>query len=279
MWQALETYHAVVYYDPDAKATFEEIGLKGYWMGYFASRSAPLGRVPPEVVVATFYNFAPRMVERALPDAWNLSSPEAVLKARYRLADKALRRVLDDPERDTKEAADLARALMAHCEVAGRPLFAAHRALAWPEEAHLVLWHAATLWREYRGDAHVAALVANGIDGCEAHVLAAPAGVVPERQRELRGWSEDEWADAAESLRERGLLDPDGRLTSDGRALRERVDDLTDELSLRPIEAAGEETSLRLIALLEPVCEAISDAGALPYPNAVGLTRLQPVEP
>lgn len=59
IWQLLEPYHAVVYFDPDAKATFEAVGLKGGWMGYFASRAAPLGAVPPGVVIATFYNFHP----------------------------------------------------------------------------------------------------------------------------------------------------------------------------------------------------------------------------
>src|SRR3712207_7111488 len=39
-------------------------GLRGGWMSYFACRAAPLGPVPAAVVVATFYNFAPPMVDR-----------------------------------------------------------------------------------------------------------------------------------------------------------------------------------------------------------------------
>ena len=44
-----------------------EAGLRGFWMGYFAARSAPMGPVAAPVVTATFFNFNPMMVERALP--------------------------------------------------------------------------------------------------------------------------------------------------------------------------------------------------------------------
>src|SRR5215218_3445746 len=143
-----------------------------------ASRSAAMGPVPAEVVVATFYNFHPRMVHRAIPDAWGFAPPEAVLAARLEGADAALRRLLggwaEGPE--AAEAAALGRRAMEGRDPAGRPLFAAHAALGWPEEPHLALWHAATLYREFRGDGHVACLLADGVDGCEAHVLAAGAG-------------------------------------------------------------------------------------------------------
>ncbi|MCL8253366.1 hypothetical protein AERO_18460, partial [Aeromicrobium fastidiosum] len=77
-WHAVETIHHVVYFSPDAKAAFEAVGLKGTWMGYFASRAVALGTPPPEVVVATFHGFAPRMVHRALPAAWELASRDDI---------------------------------------------------------------------------------------------------------------------------------------------------------------------------------------------------------
>lgn len=272
-WQLLEPYHALVYFDPATKATYESVGLKGYWMGYFASRSAAMGAVGPELVTAIFYNFHPGMVRRALPDAWKLSSPEAVLEARHRLADTALRRVLGDALRtaEMSEAAAIARDLAESCIPEGRPLFAAHASLPWPGEPHLVLWHAATLWREFRGDGHWAAMLTHGVDGCEAPVLAAGAGVLPAEQREYRGWSEDEWEQAAERLRERGLLDVGSRLTSEGKALRDRIEELTDELSLPPLEALGDQRVQHLFSLMEPLCKLIRESGVLPYPNAMGL--------
>src|SRR5262245_66058557 len=96
LWELLEPVHGVVYFAPDAQARFEEIGLVGFWMGYFASRAAALGPVGPDVVVATFYVFNPAMVARALPDAWDRADPATVLAARRELADATLRGALDD---------------------------------------------------------------------------------------------------------------------------------------------------------------------------------------
>ena len=94
MRRVLEPYHSVVYFAPEVRDLYREAGLKGYWMGYFASRSAPMGAVGSETVLATFHNFAPTMVRRAIPDAWSFSSPERVLEARLRVADASLRRLL-----------------------------------------------------------------------------------------------------------------------------------------------------------------------------------------
>ena len=54
-----EPVHAVTYFSPESRAAFDGLGFRGFWMGYFAGRSAPLGVVPTEVVTALFYNFAP----------------------------------------------------------------------------------------------------------------------------------------------------------------------------------------------------------------------------
>ncbi len=273
-WQLLEPYHALVYFDPNARAIYESIGLKGYWMGYFASRSAAMGPVRPEVVVATFYNFHPRMVHRALPDAWSFSTPEAVLEARYRLADTAIDRALAGnlAAREIAEAGHIARDVALACRPHGRPLYAAHAALAWPTDPHLVLWHAATMWREFRGDGHVAALTVHGIDGCEAHVLAAAAGILPERQRDHRGWSDGEWVDAETRLRGRGLLNERDGLTREGQALHDEIEDVTDALSLPPLDAVGRQRIEKMHAALQPLCEQIVRTNAVPYPNAMGLT-------
>src|SRR5690349_21479137 len=89
LWRVLEAVHAAVYFAPEAKAVYGELGLRGYWMGYFASRSAALGTPSPRVVTALFYGFAPRLVERALPDAWAFADPARVLGTRLELARSA----------------------------------------------------------------------------------------------------------------------------------------------------------------------------------------------
>lgn len=160
LWTVFEPYHAMVYFAPEARTAYADAGLKGFWMGYFASRGAAFGPVPAPVITAAFYNFAPRMVERAIPDAWRFSSSDRVVQARLDGGDRALKRLLGDAvnSSNVRRAAELARRAIDGCDVAGRPHFAAHQSLPWPEPAHLVLWHAATLLREHRGDGHVAAL-------------------------------------------------------------------------------------------------------------------------
>ncbi|HLW16448.1 MAG TPA: hypothetical protein VKV69_03695 [Actinomycetota bacterium] len=274
MWRLLEPVHAVVYFAPEAKPMYAAAGLKGGWMGYFASRSAAMGTVPAEMVIATFYNFHPRMVRRAIPDAWTFSTPQKVLRARLDVADAGLRRLLgkEVEGEHVAAAAEIARRVAEGAEPQGRPLFAAHAALPWPDDPHLVLWHAATLLREHRGDGHVATLLANEIDGLEAHVLiVADYESPPELQRANRGWSEEEWAEAEDRLLERGLFDASG-LTDAGRALRGAIEDATDRLALPPFAAAGARDCEALEAHLVEINGILTAAAAVPFPNPMGLT-------
>jgi hypothetical protein len=282
MWQAMEPYHALVYFAPERQAAYEGVGLKGGWMGYFASRSAAMGPVPAQVVVATFYNFHPRLVHRAIPDAWALAPPERILAARYRVADAALRRLLGDAAgaAEVAAAAKLARRALAAGEPLGRPLFAGHLALPWPDEPHLELWHACTLLREFRGDGHVASLLVEGIDGCEANVLQAAAGRAPgDVLRGWRGWSQEEWDAAVERLRRRGWLDADGALTETGTVGRDGIEYRTDELALAPWRRLGEDGCTRLWKLLHGPVAAILAGGGVPQPILESLGVHAPLAP
>lgn len=276
-WMIFEPLHALVYFAPEKKEAYERAGLKGGWMGYFASRAAALGPVPPDVVEATFFNFHSEMVRRAIPDAWTFSSPQRVLEARLEVIDGAYRRVLggwiDDPE--LTEAVSLLQAATPACSRAGRPLFAAHASLSWPEPPHLGLWHGCTLLREHRGDGHVAALTAAGLDGCEALLTAVGSGAIgADDVRPFRGWSEEEWQRAGERLLKRGLLHEDGRLTEEGRRVRVWIEETTDRLALEPWEVLGPRRAARLLELLRTPRDLIAAAGDITYPNPMGLPAL-----
>lgn len=280
MWRALEPVHAVTYFAPESKAACDALGTRGYWMGYFALRAAPLGAAPPELVAALFYNFHPAHVARAVPDVWAVASPERFLEARLEAVDAALTRlvgpqVLAGPE--VAEASGIARAAAEAAPTAGRALAAANAALPWPVVPHLALWHAQTVLREHRGDGHVAALLTAGLDPAETLVLfAADRGMDAEALRVRRGWAEQEWADAAARLVERDLLatGPPPRLTAAGRELLGEVEAYTDALADVPWTAVGDARAERLVGLVAPMVAAIAQGDGFLPGNPMGLRLL-----
>ena len=273
IWQLIEPYHALVYFSPNAIEICERAGLKGGWMGYFAGRSGAMGAVGAEVVIATFYNFHPDMVRRAIPDAWRYSSPEKALAAREEIADTTIRMLLGD-EPTVGDAPDILTRVVEAGEPAGRPLFAANAQLERPRQRHLHLWWACTALREHRGDGHVACLTRAGLGGLEAHVLAAAVGAVkPSTMLKFRGWSEDQWTAASDRLRSRGLLDESGGLTQAGATLKQQIEDDTDGLAAQPFGVLSDAEIAHLVSTLEVLTAPL--VALTIYPNPMGLTRPQ----
>jgi hypothetical protein len=150
-------------------------------------------------------------------------------------------------------ARSLAQEAARHPE--GRPLAAAHAEIPWPAEPHLVLWHAQSVLREFRGDGHVALLVVHGLTGVEALVTHAAAGDVPARVLQAtRGWPDATWAAAVDALCGRGWLEPGDtlRFTATGEARRAEIEDGTDALAAAPYDVLGEEECAELRALVRP---------------------------
>ncbi|MGC5011676.1 SCO6745 family protein [Streptosporangium sp. DT93] len=265
-WRRLEPLHGMIYFVPEATERYAALGVDGR-AGYFASRAAAFGAASAELVIATFYNFHPALVRGHLPAVWRVTTPEKMLDARLEAADAALRRAgiheIDTLD-DTAELA--ARAAREACEhPQGRPLFAAHAALPWPSEPLPKLWHAQTLLREFRGDAHVATLLAEGVGPLDALVLHAATGQVPTVFLKFsREWPEEEWAAATERLRERGLVRGE-ELTDEGRTLRQRIEDRTDELALPAYAALSDEELARLAEQARVFGRTVVDAGLLTF--------------
>ena len=265
--RALDPLHAMIYFAPEADEEFERIGLRRGRMGYFASRSAPMGPVSPGVVAATFYNFHPGLVAHTIPRAWTFASVEDILAARLTAVDRALRRLLGGTVEapGLAELAGLARQAADGLPGHGRPLFAAHAALPWPDAPHLALWHAITLLREYRGDGHVAALLDGELSGLEALIThcATGYGFTEAAAKATRGWSDDEWSAGVDTLRARGVLDADG-LTAGGMALRDSVERTTDRLAAAPWTHLGPDRTARVIELGRGFVQQIAGNGAWP---------------
>ncbi|WP_329570463.1 SCO6745 family protein [Kitasatospora sp. NBC_01266] len=254
LWWLFEPVYAVTFLQPESRAAFEAAGLDGGWRGYFAGRSAPLGAVDAPPVIAAFFSFSPAMVERALPDVWTHASPEQALAARTEGSAAALVRLLEPVKPEQVESAATAlEEAAARLDCAGRVLAAANAALPRPADVYGRLWQAATVLREHRGDGHVAALVAAGLDGCEAPVLHCALDASREVLQPLRGWTDEEWEAAAARLVERGWLTAEGAVTELGRIRHRSVEAATDLAAGRVWEGLPHDELDRLTAALKPI--------------------------
>ena len=272
LWAAVETIHAVTYFHPVAVDAMAATGVKGFWMAYVAARAAPLGPINPGPVVAMFANFAPRRIERALPDAWSFSTPDTVLVARRAGAAAALAACeVDEPAPQLLDPLD---SLVDGLELTGRPLAAANAALHSADgNPWARLWQACTTLREHRGDGHVATLVAAELDGCEANVLAtAVRDQDPVVLRDSRAWSDAEWQVAIDRLAERGLVDGDGALTAAGAEQHRSLEATTDRLAAASYRRVLDDATLeRLVAAMRIAARPVAATGSLPFPNPIGL--------
>jgi hypothetical protein len=272
LWSLFEAVHAVTYFDPAARSAFEAAGLRGFWRGYFAGRSAPLGAVGAGPVTAAFFGFAPAMVARALPDVWTRITPADALAARADGARAALAGLLAGiPAAHVAEAAELLSAAAQAVDLPGRVLAAANADLPWPDDALGRLWHAATILREQRGDGHVAALLTAGVDGSEAVVWRSvlDGGTLAARMQPARGWTDDQWQAAAVRLADRGWVTADGSATAAARTAYAQVEALTDQLAAGPWRRLGEDRTQRCARLLEPL--AARTWTVLPEDNPIPL--------
>ena len=177
-------------------------------------------------------------------------------------------------------ALPLLRRAVAGCDGSGRVMAGPNREL-WPVIAPALgtgglaeAWQACTTLREHRGDGHVAALVAHGVDAIGAHLLAAGTKAVPvEVLRDNRGWSAEEWEAATAALAARGLLHGDGRATDAGRTLHGEVEELTDRLAAPAFRDLSDGALAELHGALAACAADVADSGVLPFPNPMGLPR------
>jgi hypothetical protein len=267
--RVLDPLHSLNYFAPETEEQLTKVGLMPGRMCYFAARSAPAGAIGPGAVAATFYNFNPEVIARNIPRAWTLATPTEVVAARFEAVDLAFRRLLGDDvvaSPEVAEAAELAREASEGCTPEGRPLYAAHADVEWPTEPHLVLWHAITLLREFRGDGHIAALIEGGLGGLAALIThtATGKGFQEGMAKVTRGWSDEQWAAEVTNLRAQGLLDAAGQLTEQGTELRGEIEECTNRAARAPWLHLGTAKTDRLHDLGRQLTRAAVAAGAFP---------------
>ena len=266
MFVLTEPISLVNFFSQEPNDSMAALGFHNYWDGYFAGRSAPLGRVPAEVVHAAFYSFADGEVARHIPKVWETTTPEAAHAAREQGCVAALRRILGDlvETPGLVRAAELLDKASISAPTEGRVIYAGLRALPVPEEPVARLWHAANMLREHRGDGHIAALVSERIGGTEAHVLSAlDMGIYPaESFGRIHHLPEARLAEVMDGLRDRGLLDASGCFTDAGRATKSRIESLTDALAAAPYDGLEPVELDDLITLLEPIATRLEATGS-----------------
>jgi hypothetical protein len=267
MFDLLEPICLVTFLADECNQELAALGHRTYWDGYFASRAAPLGRVPAQVVHAAFYSFADGEVARHIPSAWETIPPEASVAARERGSAASLRRILGTELAESPglvRAADLTTKAAVSAPVEGRVMYAGMRTLPVPSDPVARLWHSATTLREHRCDGHIAALVGARIGGTEAHVLSALAeDIYPaESFGRIHHLPKQRLAAVMAGLRERGLVDSEGRFTAAGRETKQRVEALTDELAAPPYDALTPAELDELVAELEPITATLVAAGS-----------------
>jgi hypothetical protein len=268
LWTLFEPIHAVTYFSTQAREGFAAVGLTRYWDGYFAGRAAPLGAVTAAPVTAIFSGFAPMLVERALPAAWSVASPDAVLEARAAGATATLRDLVPD-ESVVLDAAHALAGAAAWVDTIGRPLAAANAALPASPDPYRLLWQSAATLREHRGDGHVLALVELDIAGITTLVLRSGLDLDATSMQKARGWTDEEWAAAVHAQRDRGFLDAERRTTDAGIEALAAAERTTNRLATAPWRNHSDSELRDVAGKLHPIANAV---GALfPYPNPIGM--------
>jgi hypothetical protein len=256
MFELVEPIGVIPYSADEPNEAMFALGFTDYWDTYFAGRAAPLGRVPAELVDALFYNFATGEVARHIPKVWQTTTPEAAIAARQQGCAKALRRILADHV-DTPAFARATQLLLTaatRAPIDGRPMYAALRAVPIPDDVVARCFHAASLLREHRGDGHIAALRIEGVGGLEAHVLYALGTDTPaEKFGRVHHLPAAQLAAVIDGMRDRNLIGDDGWLNATGRAVRDRVESLTDDLAAPPYESLEARELDELMTALEPL--------------------------
>lgn len=228
---------------------------------YVWGRASALGDAAPGVAAAAFAVFEPSFLTGVLTDARSKASWADLVSVRDSATTESLRELLGG-EAVADVTAVLRRGIAA-ADPAGRPLFAGLAGREWPSDEYGQLWRACDILREHRGDSHVAACVAVGLDAVEMNLLTEVwLGMPLFSYSATRAWSPDALGAAADRLRSRGLLDGEV-LTAAGQRARDDIEAATDAAQ-RPVLDAIREDLDDSVTRLAAWSSVLIDRGAFP---------------
>jgi len=272
---ALEPVIGQVYFSPEAHRAYAALGfdpspgdMNGVALpdgpAYFTSRGSLLGQVPGELVAATFAVFSPAGVVPAVTKGWRLTDAPTICAARDQGALGQLERVLGAKPAGLDRASELLRQATDQLPLEARPLAAGVSALDDPDHPLGVVFRRGDLLREFRGDSHNAAWITAGLTAIDIGLLTELYWGLPLRSySRTRGWTDDQYDVAEDSLRHRGLISADGTFTDAGRAVREQVEINTDNQMAPVMRALGDDCD-ELITILTAWSADIRAANGYP---------------
>ena len=267
----VEVVAASVYFLVEAHNEYKELGLPDFGPAYFTSRGACMGQVPGEVVTAAFGVFNPAIVIPAVDEGWAKTDRESILGARERGAVDGLTRLLGPSPDGMARATEI---LIRGGDAAtgeGRGLYSGLRSLGFPGTPMGDFWRASDLVREHRGDSHIIAWVAYGLDPIQATLSTELWWRMPLKTYvRTRGWSDEQIDAALDDLRVRGLVDGDA-FSEKGEELRGDIELSTDRQERSIVEAIGDDFE-ELCMILSPMKDAIVAGGGYPRDPAT-MTR------
>lgn len=258
--RSVQTTIGWIFWDPGAVARYEAEGMPaglGGPLGYIAARCAPLAPAGAEAVIAAFGTISPLGIRAVFDLVGSADRFAAFWEARDQAVLAGLSEHAPAIVEPLAELGPLLWPVVEQLPSIGRTFFGAHLSMARSDDPVLSGWHAVNCVREWRGDTHWALVVAAGLTHPEASILHnAWLGYEPDWLARSRGTSDDDLAAGWASLERRGLV-VDGRVTDDGVALRQQIEDDTDRLTTLPWELLGVERSTWFAERFEPPCELL----------------------
>lgn len=235
-----------------------------FFSGYAWGRAAALGEPAPSVVVSSFAVFEPTLIAGVYEAGRTACSRDQVLSTRFEATTASLAEVLADT--DVSDAAVRLREAALGLDQSGRPLYAGLAEIPLSDNPVEMLWRSAEMIREHRGDSHIAACVAEGLDPIAMSILTELwVGFPLGEYSGSRGWAPEAIEACVQRLQADGLLDGEN-LSADGRALRDRIEDATDRAQEQMVAGLGDNVD-GLIADLDTWSDRCIAASAFP-PNA-----------
>ena len=229
-------------WSPSVNATMAEHGLD-FLEQYVVGRGGPMGETIGAVVAAAFGVFEPGVIAGLWDSGRAKLAPKDMVALRDRVAAESLRATIGSAasEGDVVAVAEVLERAIDAVDGTGRPLFAALQAQPRLADPYGRLWRAADAVREHRGDSHIAASVAAGLDPVRMGILSEVwVGFPVGEYSGTRAWPEDVHAAAADRLVADGLI-ADGKITPEGTAFRDAIEAATDRGQDDLLAAVGDD--------------------------------------